>query len=405
MIIVAATSVERQQTEIALLRGRGASIRQIVLVYLIEGALLGVPCILLAPFLGVLFTRLLGLTPVFHSVTHGHLISAHVDPLSFALAALGVSLSIASLLIPALLAAGFSGITLRRRHGRPSASIVRRYYLDLGLVAICGILLWELRSRGSVYTPGTSGGLSSDPLLLLAPTLLTLAIAALILRIYPLLLRFAGRAFAAGSGVTVVLGIWQMTRNPAQYTRLGLLLMMGLAVGGFAATYSDTTNRSFSERALYQSGVDLRANLPEGGSVASPAELDAQLRQAAGVAAASTVTRIAVAPGVNTEERFQLLGVDPAAARAMLWYRKGLSPDSLATYMRDLGTPTQQIGTPIAGQPTAFNAWVNPRIELPNVTAWQRCVLGQVSDTICPALPSMPETACHAAAPAAGSVL
>ena len=31
--------------------------------------------------------------------------------------------------------------------------------------------------------------------------------------------------------------------------------------------------------------------------------------------------------------------------------------------------------------------------------------LGQVSDTICPALPSMPETVCHAAAPAAGSVL
>src|SRR5205823_4806007 len=117
---------------------------------------------------------------------------------------------------------------------------------------------------------------------------------------------------------------------------------------------------------------DIRANLQQGGATASPPELDAQLKQAPGVAAASAVTRVEAAPGVNTDERFQLLGVDPTAARSMLWYREGLSRESLASYMRDLGTPSQQIGMPIPGEPTAFSLWVNPRTELPNVTAWVR---------------------------------
>ncbi|HZU76754.1 MAG TPA: ABC transporter permease, partial [Dehalococcoidia bacterium] len=367
-------SVERQEAEIALLRGRGASLGQIVAVYAVEGAILALPCVLLAPFLAALFVHLLGATPVFHGITHGSLIPVTVPLLSFALALLGAALSLAALVGPALIVSGFRGVALRRFLGRPQPSFVRRYYLDLGLLGLAGILLWEINQKGSVYTPGTAGGLSSDPLLLATPALLTLAIAALVLRFYPLALRAAGWLFAAGSGVTVVLGIWQMTRNPGQYTRLGLLLMMGLAVGAFASTYSDTANRSFSDRAHYAAGVDLSASGGDVGNGLSPDQEDAQLRQIPGVANASGVLRLTAAPaGAGaTNESLQVLALDPQAARSMLWYRKGLSKDSLDTLMNDLGTPSQQIGIPLPGQPAQFTAWVNPTAPLENATVWAR---------------------------------
>jgi len=374
VVIVGAMIVERQAPETALLRSRGASPAQLLGVTLAEGLVLAVPCAVAAPFLAVLVTRLMGLTPAFHDVTGGSLIPAHVDVLAFALAALGALLAVLALLVPAAIGALFGGPLMRRTAGRPRPALVQRYYLDLALVAVCGMLLWELNQRGAVFKTGGAGGLSSDPLLLLSPALLTLAIAALALRVYPPALRLAARLSAAASGVTVVSGLRQLTRNPGQYTRLGLLLMMGVAVGAFAASYSDTTTRSFRERVLYQAGTDLRGALPAGTGRDQPATVDARFGQIPGVAQASGVTRLDVELGTAGAGRvpLQLLAFDPDAARQMLWFRNGLAGESLDAIAGQLGKPTAQIGKPLPGQPVSFSLWAKMQSPQPNTTVWAR---------------------------------
>jgi len=374
VVIVGAMIVERQTPETALLRSRGASPAQLLGVTLAEGLVLAVPCALVAPFLAVLVTRLLGLTPAFRDVTGGSLIPAHVDALAFALAALGALLAVLALLVPAAIGALFGGPLARRTAGRPQQALVQRYYVDLALAAVCGMLLWELNQRGAVFKTGGAGGLSSDPLLLLSPALLTLAIAALALRVYPPALRLAARLSAAASGVTVVSGLRQLTRNPAQYTRLGLLLMMGVAVGAFAASYSDTTTRSFRERVLYQAGTDLRGALPAGTGRDQPATVDARFGKAPGVAQASGVTRLDAELGTPGAGRvpLQLLAFDPSAARQMLWFRGGLAGESLDTITEQLGKPTAQIGKPLPGQPVSFSLWANVQAPQSNTTVWAR---------------------------------
>ncbi|MHB8574302.1 MAG: ABC transporter permease [Dehalococcoidia bacterium] len=373
--IVAAMTVERQQQEIALLRSRGASARQVLLVYVLEGLGLAIPATLLGPFLGAGYTRLLGYTPVFRPVTGGSAIPTYIVPSTFALAGLGALLAVIALLLPALVASRFNGVTQRRQVGRPPPSMLQQYFLDYGLLVICAVLLWELHASGSVFKAGTAGGLATDPLLLLAPALLTVSLGVLVLRLYPLVLRIAARIFAAGRGVTAVLGLWQMTRNPAQYTRLGLLLMMGIAVGAFAASYSDTTNRSYRERALYQAGVDVRGSIPPFKHVTgSGPETDALFQKLPGVAQASSAVRVGaeVAAAGTNRIQIQVLGIDPAAGRSMLWYRPGLSHDSLDTLMADLGSTEQQIGKPVPGEPVSFSLWANPVIQREGLTAWAR---------------------------------
>jgi hypothetical protein len=374
VVIVGAMIVERQAPETALLRSRGASPAQLLGVTLAEGLVLAVPCAIVAPFLAVLVTRLLGLTPAFHNVTGGSLIPAHVDALAFALAALGALLAVLALLVPAAIGIIFGGPLARRQIGRPRPALVQRYYVDLALAAICGMLLWELSQRGAVFKTGGAGGLSSDPLLLLSPALLTLAIAALALRVYPPALRLAARLSAAASGVTVVSGLRQLTRNPAQYTRLGLLLMMGVAVGAFAASYSDTTTRSFRERVLYQAGTDIRGALPPGTGRDQPATVDTRFGQIPGVARASGVTRLDVELGTPGAGRvpLQLLAFDPDAARQLLWFRNGLAGEPLATITEQLGKSTAQIGKPLPGQPVSFGLWANVQSPQPNTTVWAR---------------------------------
>lgn len=375
--IIAAAVVERQADEIALLRSRGASMRQILAIYLVEGLVLAVPALLLAPPLALLAVSLLGRTPTFAAVTHGAALPAVLVPLAWPLALAGALLSLLALLIPAFFAARQTGVTVKQRQTRPRPSIFRRYYLDLALAGFAVVLLFELKQRGSVFVPSSTGGLSSDPLLLLSPALLTLAAAALILRLYPLVLRLLARLFSAIAGVSVTLGLWQMVRNSGQYTRLGLLLMMGVAVGTFAASYSGTATRSFRERIEYHAGVDLRASGGENlGSATGPA-LDSELKGIHGVADSTSALRLqaSIATVDGNGDNFQLLGVEPTAASRLLWSRPGLEPQPLPVLLdglRDTGSP----GIALPGQPQSLSLWVNPTSPRKETTLWVRLLDG-----------------------------
>ncbi|MGI8550083.1 MAG: FtsX-like permease family protein, partial [Dehalococcoidia bacterium] len=376
--IVAATAIEREAEEIALLRSRGATLGQVLLLSLLEGALIGLPALLLAPPLATAAVALLGRTPTFHQVTHGAALPAQIVPLAYPLALGGVLLSLLALLLPAFLAARQTGVSVKQRQARPRASIIRRYYLDLALVGLSALLLVELNQRGSVFVPTDTGGLSSDPLLLLSPALLTLSAAALILRCYPLVLRLLGRLVASVAGVSILLGLWQMVRNSGQYTRLVLLLMMGVSVGTFAASYSGTATRSFRERILYSAGVDLRATGPQNLPGATGPAIDQALKGVPGLADSTSALRVQVittGPG-QQHDSFQLLGVEPTAASRLLWSRPGLEPRPLATMLEELRA-TGSPGIAIAGQPVSFSVWVNPTSARTGTTVWARLVDGQ----------------------------
>ncbi|MGH2588085.1 MAG: FtsX-like permease family protein, partial [Dehalococcoidia bacterium] len=373
--LMSAVVVERQADEIALLRGRGASTLQIAGIYALEGLSLGVLAMLVAPFLAAAATALLGLLPTFERVTDGALLPVTVTPLSFGLAAVGALLSLAALVLPAFLVARGGAMAHRRSQSRPGAPFVQRYYLDLVLVALAALLLWELRERGSVFQPSATGGVASDPLLLASPALIMLAAAALILRFYPLLLRAAAALFGAVAGVTVAVGLWQVVRRPGQYTRLALLLMMAVAVGTFAASYATTAEQSFRDRAAYEVGVDLRAAGSGDIAYAGPtAELEQSLEQLPGVTNASAVIRMnarLATPGGSTRE-LQLLGVDPAAAADMLWFREDFASRPLPELLAEVGGATGLRGKPLPGDPERIAVWVDPGEGRENITLWAR---------------------------------
>jgi len=373
--LVSAISIERQANEITLLRGRGATARQVVGVYLMEGATIGIPVVLVSPLIAASTTALLGLTPPFEAVSGGALLPVSIPPLAFGMAAAGVALSIAALLVPAAVIARRSTVVQRRGEARPGVGLIHRYYLDLGLVAVAGLLLWELRQRGSVFTPSPTGGVSSDPLLLASPALIIAASAALLLRFYPLVLRLAMRLLAATAGLSVVAGLWHLSRSPGQYTRLTLLVMMAVAVGTFAASYSSTTGRSHRDRANYQSGVELRAlSRDRSGLGAYGPEADKRLDGLPGVVTATSVLRTTgtmATPG-SAGGQIQVLGLDPSVAGNMLWFRDDFADRPLNALLDQLDGPGEMLGKALPPDPATISAWVSSPNVRDNVTLWAR---------------------------------
>ncbi len=370
--LVSAIVIERESAEIGLLRGRGATNRQVLVLYVIQGLILGLPALFIAPFLAAGVTALLGLTPTFNAVSNGDLLPVAIPPMAFGMAALGIVLSVAALVFPAFLVSRRGTMSVRRSASRPEVSIFQRYYLDLGLAAIALLLLFELRQKGSVFTPSPTGGLTSDPLLLASPALTIAAAGALILRFYPIVMRLVARLTARRAGAPVVLGFSQTVRNSSQYTRLALLLMMAVAVGTFAASYTTTTDRSYADRANFEAGADLRVRPGQGVFPFSAADVDKRSAQIEGVSRASTIIRTkgAIATAGPAGQDFQLLAVDPPAVADMLWFRPDFADRTLQSLLFELGSTIPTPGKALPGKPTTISVWVKGDAKLSSLTLW-----------------------------------
>ena len=122
----------------------------------------------------------------------------------------------------------------------------QRYYLDVLLLVIGMILLRQLSEQGSVVAVGIFGEIAVDQILLAVPAVILVASALALLRLFPLFMRISSALLSSFLSAGLVLGIWQMARNPTHYARLSLrlILMAGLGISPPAlAEHSSAASR------------------------------------------------------------------------------------------------------------------------------------------------------------------
>ena len=322
LVLVSTMLVERRAGEIALLKSRGASSRQVLAISLIEGLGLAALATGLGPPLAALAIRLLGPTPPFSALSQGELLRVSLTAEAFGMALLGAVLALLALLWPAWRASRATVVHHKQGLARPARQpLFLRYYLDLALVGTGAFLFYQLRQRGSLVTERLFGDLSADPLLLVSPALFMLMIALLFLRLFPLILRVAAWALRGLGGATVALGLWRMARSPLHHSRLILLLLLATSVGMFAAGFRATLDRSFADRAAYEAGAEGRVAGVREPAGASPEGLTAAIEAIDGLDGAVPAARLDAAwvPAAGRSVPAELLGAGDGFAEAAFW--------------------------------------------------------------------------------------
>jgi len=256
--------IERQAGEIATLKSRGASGAQILGIFLTQGAVVGVLAAVISPFLaalvGVTLTRAFVPASVFSHLGVGSAYFTQLaNPASVALPALaGALLGVLVICLSAWQAARLDVLAFRREQGRAARQpFWQRYYLDLGLVALCAVGYLELGQFGSASVRLQLGG-ASNLLLLLSPALLLLAGALLVLRLAPLGATLGERLATRGRGLIAMLSLAQVERTPSRYSRIILLLVLAVGLGVFALSFNSSLTQNTSDRAAYDVGANLR---------------------------------------------------------------------------------------------------------------------------------------------------
>ena len=191
VVTLSSLLVEQQRGEVALLRSRGASSAQILSLFVLEGGTISVLAIVVAPVLAAGMISLLGFTPAFSGLSGGARLPVAISGGAYLMSALGGLLSFVALIVPAIQASRIGVTRHRQQAARPAGQFFfERYYLDVMLLAVGVLLFRKLSEQGSVVATGIFGDVAVDQVLLAVPALILVAFAMVLLRLFPLSIRF-----------------------------------------------------------------------------------------------------------------------------------------------------------------------------------------------------------------------
>ncbi|MCH7745000.1 MAG: FtsX-like permease family protein [Chloroflexi bacterium] len=183
--------VQSRENDVALLRSRGVSTMQLLRLYALEGLVLTVVAVVMAPFMAMGAVALAGALPYFREITDGALLPVEFTWLPFAMAAGTGLLTLAIFVVPNVIGARTGLVSHKLRSSRPpSIPFFQRYYIDVALLVLGGLIFWELRARGQFVSGGLFKDVQVNEALLLAPILFLIAVALLFMRFFPLFVRF-----------------------------------------------------------------------------------------------------------------------------------------------------------------------------------------------------------------------
>ena len=362
LALIAALTVRSRSAEIAMLKSRGATTFQIGILVLVEGLLLAVPAVALGTLASPLVAKFLG--ALFFEVQAD--LGLGISLLAFLLGVGGALLAVSVLTIATLFAAQKGIVEFRQSGARPAtAPFIHRYYLDLLMLVVIGILWWQTQSRGSflVKTLG-SNDLSIDYTLLLAPILALLGVGLLVLRLFPMMVAVLARVAEPLGPVWLVQGLRKISRDPIVPGSLVVLLMLATSLGVIGSAFSSTLDRNQRERAMYQAGADLWLRHNGDTSHLATLGLSDLLTEGNLVEGAAEVSRFSARPlteGFNST-RLTALAVDTKTFAKVGWYRPDFANRSSLAELMAAITPEESFftddGIKLPPDSTGLALWV-----------------------------------------------
>ena len=242
MGMVVSYLVKSRERDTALIRSRGVGTWALLRLYLVEGLVVTTAAMALSGPLAFGAVALSGKLPYFSHMTGGGFMPVRLEAIPLMSGAAAALVCLLVMVAPGALSAR-SGILFQKLSvSRPPAvSWFHRYYVDVAVLVIGGLVFWELNSRGQIISGGLFGGVGVNEPLLIAPVLFLAVVGLLFVRLFPLALRyFSGESLAlvhllAGlSAAAAAVGI-------ALRERAGLATVEGvlplLILAGLAAAY------------------------------------------------------------------------------------------------------------------------------------------------------------------------
>ncbi|MFC5403721.1 ABC transporter permease [Cohnella soli] len=249
-------SLERQKGDIAVLHSRGASPKQIVLLYAIEAVILGAVALLIGLALAWFMAKTIGSAGGFLSFVNRRSIPVGWNAQTWLFGIVATSIAALATTIPVRKYAEASIVEhTRRRGGKNGRPAWHRYGLDVALLAVSGAG-WYMLDSGRVASVDPTDG-RIEPVIFVFPALFVFAAGLTCLRLFPLLLRFWKVVAGNRMPVTLHLTMTQLLRSASTFYPLMILLVLTIGLGVYDSSAARTMDANASDRIAYRYGSDV----------------------------------------------------------------------------------------------------------------------------------------------------
>ncbi|MCR8845704.1 ABC transporter permease [Paenibacillus sp. SC116] len=253
-------SLQKQQSDIAVLRSRGASTRQIIMLYLIEGVILGGVALAIAPFVGWFMAKSIGSANGFLEFVNRKSIPVGFTTDAVIFGIVAVIIALLASIIPAVIFARSSIVNLKQKLARSDKKpFWQRWFLDILLLGVAGYgyYLSSQQQMLSFQTGMSADQLQVQPFLFFVPAIAIFASGLFFLRLFPWILKIIQWIGGKLLPVPLYLTLTQLSRSSTAYYPLMILLILTLGLGVYNSSAARTIDVNSTEQILYKYAADV----------------------------------------------------------------------------------------------------------------------------------------------------
>lgn len=348
-------SLERQRGDISVLHSRGASPRQIIALYAIEACLLGAVALAAGTGLAWFMAKTIGSSSGFLSFVGRKSIPVGLSGTAWLFGIGATLLAVVATTAPIRKHAEASVVEHAQRKGRGGGKpLWQRLYLDVALLGLSGAG-WYMLDVGRIasVSGGGDGGADIQPVLFAVPALLVFSAGLLVLRLFPLLLRYGNALLKSRMPVSLYVTLTQLSRSAASFYPIMILLILTIGLGAYDSSAARTMDLNASDRIRYEYGSDVVLKTAWEGVQDENDEnkiyyTEPSFQAYRGLEGVASATRVLKATGKiglggKSVGNGQLVGIDNAAFAKTAWFREDLYGVHPYYYLDALGTTEQAV--------------------------------------------------------------
>lgn len=255
--MISAQMLAMEQSEISVMKSRGAKRKQILQMYLIQNLLLGLLSLMIGLPLGGVFCSVLGTATDFMEFSGRRILQVKwsADIVWYAGAALIMMMVMT--LIPVIGYSRVSIVNLKQSQAKKKRSLWKKMYLDVICLAVALYGYYSFSRNRQQMMEQVLTGETLDPLLYLSSSLFLLGCGLLALRLQPLFLQLifglGRKRMAPASYVAFVEGI----RGARKKEFIMLFMILTVSLGIHNTTVARTIVANAEKNAGYTTGADL----------------------------------------------------------------------------------------------------------------------------------------------------
>ena len=260
IFMISRQMLEMEENEIALLKSRGATRKQVLSMYFMQSAILSGVSLIIGLGLGAIICKCLGAASAFLQFSSKRSLSIEYTGEVFLYALAAVAVSIIMTILPVLKRNKVSIVAAKRKKSRSNKPFWQKFYLDVVILAVSLYGLYTFNIQQEELMVRVLSGKALDPLLFLSSSLFIVGAGMVSLRLHSLIIRLVYAIGKKKWKPAAYTSFLQLIRTGNKQAFIMVFLVLTVAFGMFNTTVARTILANAENNLVYTKGADVVIN-------------------------------------------------------------------------------------------------------------------------------------------------